>query len=189
MSDVPTSTTDDPDHVAVLRERAEALPGTQAERDILAFENALLRGPQIDISTRQGKAWADTYEGDWSDTEAMRTDFTSMFPSTEASPVGEGAETTTPPETAETDFGTGMTEDLRRNQTGVAHPPGTSTEPEPDAIQKALDTQEQYTKAGAPPLAAREAGIGSMLESAAAGAPELAWNDEEREAWKEKFPW
>ena len=180
MTDIQTDTesTEESEHVANLRERAEKVPELEQSAAIRDLEMGLLRGPGIDLATKQGRAWAAQYDGDWTDSDSMKTDFNSLFGNTQSGDADTDEE-----------FDSGMTEDMRANQTGVVTQPGDAAGEVQSPIQQAHGTQKQFLANGAPPDAARVAGVGKLLELGEQGAEGMHWTPEARKAWKDLFPW
>ena len=115
MSDTQTDQTQtEPEGIQQIRERAEQLPAALEHNAIRDLEMGLLRGPGIDLATKQGRAWAAQYDGDWTDSDAMKADFSELFPS--VTDAGE------PP--VEESYQTGMTDEMRTNQSGQTSLPG-----------------------------------------------------------------
>jgi len=178
MTDTQQSNENEPDHIAALRERAEALPGAQAERDLLKLENSALRAG-IDLSTRQGEGWALTYKGDWESPEDMKADYESYVgPTAQQAPAEATQEA---PAAGAENFNSGMTEDLRKNQSGSAMPPGST--PPADPWTAAMEINKNLRESGAPPDAAQRGALAHIFEAAANGDERVIWTPEKHAEW------
>ena len=181
MSDDPNveSTEEEPEHIRELRNKAESAK-------LLQLENAGLRAG-IDLTSRQGRAWANTYEGSWDDPDAMKSDFSEFFGAPETVSANQSEPAPEPqgeaPQ-AESEFQTGMTEDLRRNQSGAAAPPGAS--PSEDPYQAALRVSQEARQQGLPDEIGRQRGIHTIIGAAMNGDERARWSREHHDAWLDR---
>lgn len=171
-----TEGTDEPDHIATLREQAEKAKQLEQDNATLRFAEGL-RSAGLDPQHRTTKAWAATYEGEW-DAEAVRSDFDSMFGAAASS---SDAEAESKPE-SEPDYTTGMDADLRGLHGAGGVPP--AGEAPASAIAKATAARDEVGR-NAPEIQANEAFYESIFESAEAGDPSVLWTEEAQVAHSE----
>lgn len=134
-----------------------------------ALEIAALKAG-IDLSTRNGKAWAQTYDGDWDDPTAMMTDFRAMF--------GADTDDSTPANPTE-----GMAGELQQLAGGT--PPSTDTAPPADYVKEGYEAMHKARQEGRPEENARAEVINRHIDAAVKGLPGAVWSDDARREWME----
>ena len=165
-------------------ERASQLEAEAAQREehsqLQALEIAGLRSG-VDLTSRQGKAWAAVYDGDWNDGDAMKSDFDTMFPNAE--PLQVDPPTNEDPRQGET-FDTGMSKERQQ----INSVPNSAVVPvqEGDPYSEGFEAMDRARKEGRPEQNARAEVLNRVIDAAGENDPRVLWTNSHREAWIEE---
>lgn len=191
MSAEPTTNANDPDDantdIKALREAAKAGKAALSEAEQLKRENAFLRAG-VDVDSKIGSMLFKTYDGDLSDIDALRNEWSELQPHTQQ-------QATTPPETAPTPAGfqdPAGQQQHRETISGQGTPTGEAPTETPHPLDRVF---EQFHANPSIPLENRqEAAMAEMLGAYFGGDKRVMFNkaahlgQAQRNASEDVFP-